>query len=46
MEELKPVITFAYYTGCRKGEILSLQGSQVDLNDHVVRLEGGYHKKR
>ena len=30
-EEIRPVITFAYYTGCRKGEILALRWSQVDL---------------
>jgi integrase len=39
--ELRPVLTFAYYTGCRKGEILSLQWSQVDLLERVVRLEAG-----
>ena len=31
-EEIRPVITFAYFTGCRKGEILALRWSQVDLN--------------
>ncbi len=43
-EELRPVLTFAYYTGCRKGEILSLQWSQVDLLEQVVRLEVGTTK--
>ncbi len=42
--ELRPVLTFAYYTGCRKGEILSLQWSQVDLLEQVVRLEAGTTK--
>jgi integrase len=43
-EEIRPVITFAYYTGCRKGEILGLQWPQVDLIEHVVRLEPGETK--
>lgn len=42
--ELRPVLTFGYYTGCRKGEILGLQWSQVDLLEHVVRLEAGTTK--
>jgi integrase len=42
--ELRPVLTFAYFTGCRKGEILSLQWSQVDLMEQVVRLEAGTTK--
>ena len=37
-EHLKPVITFAYHTGCRKGEILNLCWDQVDLLTKVVRL--------
>ena len=28
-EAIKPIITFAYWTGCRKGEILALRRSQV-----------------
>jgi len=43
-EGLRAVLTFAYYTGCRKGEILSLQWSQVDLLEQVVRLEAGTTK--
>jgi len=43
-DELRPVLTFAYYTGCRKGEILGLQWSQVDLMEQVVRLEAGTTK--
>ena len=42
--EIRPVITFAYYTGCRKGEILALRWSQVDLAERVVRLEPGETK--
>ncbi len=43
-EEIRPVITFAYYTGCRKGEILGLLWSQIDLSERVVRLEPGETK--
>jgi integrase len=43
-EEIRPVLTFAYYTGCRKGEILALQWSRVDLAERVVRLEHGETK--
>ena len=39
--DIKPVLTFAYYTGCRKGEILMLQWPQVDLLERLVRLEPG-----
>ena len=31
-ESFKPVVTFAFYTGWRKQEILSLKWNQVDLN--------------
>jgi integrase len=43
-EEIRPVITFAYFTGCRKGEILGLQWPQVDLSEQAVRLEPGETK--
>lgn len=43
-EYLRPVLTFAYYTGCRRGEILALQWSQVDLLERAVRLEPGTTK--
>jgi integrase len=33
------VLTFAYFTGCRKGEILALQWHQVDVSERVVRPE-------
>ena len=42
--EIKPVTTFAYWTGCRKGEILALRWSQVDLDNRTVRLEPGETK--
>jgi integrase len=41
---LKPVVTFAYYTGWRKQEILSLKWNQVDLNARTVRLDPGTTK--
>lgn len=43
-EHLRPVLTFAYYTGCRRGEIVSLRWNQVDLDNRVVRLEPGTTK--
>jgi integrase len=43
-EYLRPVLTFAYYTGCRRGEILALRWTQVDLLERVVRLEPGTTK--
>jgi integrase len=41
---MRPVLTFAYYTGCRRGEILSLLWEQVDLAERIVRLEAGTTK--
>ena len=38
------VITFGYYTGWRKGEILSLRWQQVNLSHNEVRLEPGTTK--
>ena len=43
-EYFKPVVTFAYYTGCRKGEVLSLRWSQVDLDAGTIRLDPGMTK--
>lgn len=43
-EDLRPVLTFAYYTGCRRGEILGLQWPQVDLEECMIRLEPGTTK--
>jgi integrase len=43
-EEIRPVITFGFYTGCRKEEILGLRWPQVDLAERVVRLEPGETK--
>jgi integrase len=35
---LQPMVTFAYYTGWRKGEVLDLRWSQVDLHEKIIRL--------
>lgn len=43
-DHLKPVLTFGYYTGCRKGEVLSLRWSQVDLTNRTIHLEPGETK--
>ena len=43
-EHLRSVITFGYYTGCRKGEILGLRWPQVDFAQRIVRLEPGETK--
>jgi integrase len=45
-DEIKPLLVLAYYTGCRRGEILSLQWSQVDLLERVIRLEPGATKNK
>jgi integrase len=42
----KPVVTFAYYTGWRKKEILTLKWGQVDLNARTVRLNPGTTKSK
>jgi len=42
--EIQPVATFAYYTGCRKFQILSLRWEQVDLERGIARLEVGETK--
>ena len=43
-EHVKPILTFAYYTGTRRGELLNLKWNQVDLERHLVRLEPGETK--
>jgi integrase len=35
---LRPIMTFAYYTGWRKREVLDLRWSQVDLHEKIIRL--------
>lgn len=43
---LRPVISFAYFTACRRGEILNLQWTQVDWGARMVRLEPGTTKNK
>jgi integrase len=43
-DELQPVVKFAYITGWRKGEVLTLEWRQVDMQAGVVRLEPGTTK--
>lgn len=43
-EYLKPVLTFAYFSGWRRSEILNMKWGQVNLRDGVVRLEPGESK--
>lgn len=38
---LGPIVTFAYHTGWRKGEILNLTWDKVDLDLGIVRLDRG-----
>lgn len=43
-EYLRPVVTMAYCTGMRRGEILSLRWESVDLLTRQVRLNAGETK--
>ena len=43
---LKPVLTIAFYTGMRKGEILKLLWDQVDLLERVITLNPGETKNK
>ncbi len=43
---LKPVLTTAFVTAMRRGEVLSLQWQQVDLNRRLIRLEASDTKNR
>jgi integrase len=43
-EALRPVVTFAYLTGWRRSEILTLEWRQVDFEGHTVRLDPGTTK--
>ncbi len=43
-DHLKPVVQFALTTGCRMGEILSLEWRRVDFNRRVAWLEPGTTK--
>ncbi len=41
---LKPLITFAYHTGWRSGEIRKLTWDKVDLKQGIIRLDPGETK--
>lgn len=43
-EYLKPLLTFGYFTGARKGELLALRWRQIDLNNRIAHLEPGTTK--
>jgi len=43
-EYFKPVLSFAFFTGWRKQEILSLKWNQVDLTARTIRLDPGTTK--
>jgi integrase len=43
-EYLQPVVTMAYCTGMRRGEIVSLRWQNVDLLNRLVRLNAGETK--
>jgi integrase len=43
-EHLRAPLTFAYYAGCRRGEILGLLSPQVDLGRRIARLNAGETK--
>lgn len=43
-DDLRPLLAFGYFTGCRRGEVLPLRWEQVDLQRGVVRLEAGTTK--
>ena len=42
--EVRAVVTFAYYTGWRKEEVLALTWDRVDLQARTVRLDPGTTK--
>jgi integrase len=39
--DLRPVLCFGFYTGCRRSEVLGLHWMQVDLERAQIRLERG-----
>jgi integrase len=43
-EDLRPVLAFAYFTGCRRAEIMALEWPQLDFAERLVRLEPGTTK--
>lgn len=45
-DPLRPMVTFAYYTGWRKSEVLGLRWNQVDLQEKIIRLNPEQSKNR
>jgi integrase len=45
-EEIRPVLTFTYYTGARKAEMLDLRWDQVNLELGMVRLNAEQTKAK
>jgi len=43
---VQPVFTMGFYTGMRKGEILSLEWSQIDFSSKLIRLNPGTTKNK
>ena len=43
---IKPVLTFAYYTGWRKSEIFNLTWDKVNLREAVIKLNPGETKNK
>jgi len=43
---LRPLVTFAYYTGWRLGEITNLTWNKVDLKQGTIRLDFGETKNK
>ncbi|MCH6570407.1 MAG: tyrosine-type recombinase/integrase, partial [Acidobacteria bacterium] len=43
---VRPIFTIGFYTGMRKGEILSLEWSQIDFTSKLVRLNPGDTKNK
>ncbi len=41
---LRPIVTFAYHTGWRLGEIVGLTWNKVDLKEGIIRLDPGETK--
>ena len=42
--ELRPILCAGFFTGCRRGEIMALRWTQVDLERAQIRLERGTTK--
>ena len=45
-DHLRPLVTVAYWTGLRRGELIGLEWSDVDLERGTIRLRPGKTKNR